>query len=186
MALFSMKARAGIIALVIAAVFSQSPLHAQIAGDFDKALQSQAVTWLQAVQFVLPASGVLPEGSDPAGAFALARENGWIPSGTTPEGTVKLKDLSLLIMKSFQLKGGIFYTIFPNSRYAYREMLYNKLIQGRSDPNMTVPGDYFFYILGRVLDYAGEEESEAEKAWRQSRGAGVSRLRVQDSSAAQG
>jgi len=37
-------------------------------------------------------------------------------------------------------------------------MLYRKLIQGRSDPAMTVSGQRLLQIIARVLNYSGENE----------------------------
>jgi hypothetical protein len=46
------------------------------------------------------------------------------------------------------------YSLFPGPRYAYRELLYLKIIQGRADGNFTVSGDRLLQILGRALQYA--------------------------------
>jgi hypothetical protein len=60
-------------------------------------------------------------------------------------------------MKAFNIKGGIFYTFFPNSRYACRELVYLRIIQGRTDPGGQLDGRTFLQILGRALTYTGEE-----------------------------
>jgi hypothetical protein len=66
-------------------------------------------------------------------------------------------------MAAFGIKGGIMYSLFPGPRYAYRELLHLKLIQGRADENFTLSGERLLQILGRVLQYTGEDRRlEAE------------------------
>jgi hypothetical protein len=70
-------------------------------------------------------------------------------------------------MRSFDLKGGILYTLFPGPRYANREMVYLRLVQGRTDPQRFVDGGTFLQILGRTLTFTGEDAALAgEKARR--------------------
>jgi hypothetical protein len=49
------------------------------------------------------------------------------------------------------------YRLFRNPRYAYREMLYLGIIQGRSYSGMKVTGVDFLRIIDRVLDFSNEE-----------------------------
>jgi hypothetical protein len=60
-------------------------------------------------------------------------------------------------MKAFNLKGGAMYSIFKNPRYAYREMVYKKLIQGQAESTMKVSGARLLQIISSTLKYAGEE-----------------------------
>jgi hypothetical protein len=56
-------------------------------------------------------------------------------------------------MGAFSMKGGLFYALFPGPRYAYRELVHQRLIQERSDPALAVSGERLLRILGRVLDH---------------------------------
>jgi hypothetical protein len=60
-------------------------------------------------------------------------------------------------MKSFEIKGGIFYSLFPLPRYACRELVYLRIIQERTDPGGRIDGRAFLQILGRALTYTGED-----------------------------
>jgi hypothetical protein len=60
-------------------------------------------------------------------------------------------------MKAFDLHGGAMYRISSSPRYAYRELLYLRIIQGASDPSQKVSGERLMRILGRALDHAGGE-----------------------------
>jgi hypothetical protein len=59
-------------------------------------------------------------------------------------------------MKALNIRGGFMYTLFPGSRYGYRELAYRKVIRGRSYSTMTVSGERLLRILSRALDYSGD------------------------------
>jgi outer membrane protein OmpA-like peptidoglycan-associated protein len=85
-------------------------------------------------------------------------EKGWLPKGAAENSPVNLGGLSFLIMQSFSIKGSALFALFPGPRYAYRQLDYLDLIPGLRDPAMKVSGERLVQILGRVLEYRGEEE----------------------------
>jgi hypothetical protein len=85
-------------------------LFAQTASDLEVLLGAGKVTCSQAAYFVLAASNTLSGDRD---AFATARENRWLPGGTEADSFIRLGEAALLIMRSFGLKGGIMYSLFP-------------------------------------------------------------------------
>jgi outer membrane protein OmpA-like peptidoglycan-associated protein len=69
-------------------------------------------------------------------------------------------------MKSFGLKGGLFYSIFKNSHYAYRELVFRQIIPDSADPEQLVTGEEFLQIVNRVLDLQdqnGQPRMETER-----------------------
>jgi hypothetical protein len=128
-------------------------LFAQTAEDLERILDTAEITYTQAAEFVLAAAN-LSSGGD---AFTTARGKRWLPAEVEADGRIRLGELSLLIMKSFGIKGGIFYSLFSLPRYACRELVYARIIQGRSDPGGRLDGSTFLQILGRVLTYTGED-----------------------------
>jgi hypothetical protein len=135
--------------------------NAQTAAELDILLETEQVNATQAARFVMGAAGLLPaELSGTAAeqaAFALALEKGWY-SGS-PGAAARLQDLAFLVMNVFDLKGGIMYSLFHNRRYAYREMVYLKLIQGRAGPDSAVSGVGLLQIINATLSYAGENKN---------------------------
>jgi hypothetical protein len=121
----------------------------------DALLDSPAVTWGQAARLVLAAAG--REGLSEAEAFAALQDK--LPRRAAAAAEINLGGLSLIVMRAFDLSGGL-YRVFPTGRYAYRELTYLGLIQGRADPAMKVPGERLFRILGRVLDHTGADREE--------------------------
>jgi hypothetical protein len=134
-------------------------LPAQTAERLDALLDSAGVCYAEAAMIVLPSAGLAGEDVSPETAFEEARSRGLLPKAAEPGGAVRLGDLAFLIMGAFDMKGGLFYSLFPGPRYAYRELVHRRLIQGRNDPALTVSGERLLRILGRVLDYHHPDRS---------------------------
>jgi len=137
--------------LLIAPVF----VSAQTAAELDTVLGTQNLTCAQAAGFVLAATADTSVKNTSKDAFEQAVAKGWLPQGTKPDENITLERLSFLIMKAFNIKGGIMYTFFPGPRYAFRAMVSRSYIQGAADPDMKVSGDRFLRILGKVLSATG-------------------------------
>jgi hypothetical protein len=137
----------------------------QTAAELERILDTDRVTYTQAAYFAL--ASAVESSPDQAGAFALALERGWLPAKAEPAAPVKLRDVSLLMMKAFNLSGGLMYRLFPGPRYAYREMTRRGFIEGRAYPGLTVSGEHFLQILGNVLSYTGDVELVETEAVRQ-------------------
>jgi len=147
-----------IASLAFLVLLGTAGLHAQTATQIEEILGMQNVNYERAAWLVLEAadlSGPL-EASGMERAFDLARDNGWLPRNARSEDKATLEGVSLLIMRSFNIKGGLFYSLFKNPHYAYRELVYREIIQGRVDPQMAVSGEMLLFIINRVLE--GTEE----------------------------
>jgi len=140
-------------AFILSLLLTPAFLNAQTADMIEQLLQTKTVTCGQAALFVLQAADV-PGSYDRASAeqaFRFAAEKQWLTGKAAPSKNISLKEVSLLIMQAFGIKGGPMYSIFKNPHYAYREMVYQDIIQGRTDPEMAISGDLFLYLVNRVL-----------------------------------
>ena len=135
--------------ILILGIFSM-PLLAQTAARLEILLQKPEITWADAAVFVLEASeqGVY---RNPADAFAFALERNWLPKGVESEETARLNGIALLLMQSFDLEGGIFYSMMKSPHHAYRELVYKRIIRGDSDPHMAVSGEELVLMISRIL-----------------------------------
>ena len=131
----------------------------QSAADMDALLTAQTVSASKAARFVMGAAGYLsPELSGyeaERAAYEIAADKGWIKVDAFDD--ITMKDAAFLIMSALELKGGVMYSLFKNSRYAYREMVYQRLITGQRDQDMVLSGFKFLLILDNSLIYATEE-----------------------------
>jgi hypothetical protein len=144
--------------IVIILFFSPLPLTAQTAAEMDAVMESDAVTYEQAARFVLASAGdaVFPENVVSPDAFNQAKANGWLPASAAAGDPVLLGELSFLLMRAFDLKGGLMYTLLPGPRYAMRSLVNRSFIQAAADPSMTVPGERFLLILGNLIAFRGD------------------------------
>jgi hypothetical protein len=131
----------------------------QTAVELEGLLQAEAVTYTQAAYFTLAsAPGEAP--ATPDAAFAFAVGQGWLAEDVEPDASITLGEASLLMMKAFDLSGGMMYSFIPGPRYAARELSYRGYIQGRSDPSGELSGTWFLQILGRVVESFEEMDIE--------------------------
>jgi hypothetical protein len=129
---------------------------AQTAAELDSLLETSAVSCAQAARFVLASTETADAGIEDAFGEALAKR--WFPQGTKANEKVSMGTLSFLIMRAFNIKGGLMYGLLPGPRYAFRTMVSRSFIQGAADPGMSVSGEKFLHILGNVLTLTGEEQ----------------------------
>jgi hypothetical protein len=120
------------------------------AAEIETLLETKAVTCAQAARFLLEASEIMIT-SDPEAAFRYAQERKWLPKKASPDNEARLDEVSLLIMNSFGFKGGMLYSITKHPLYAYRELKYNNILQGRIYPEMKVSGEQLLFFTGRTL-----------------------------------
>ena len=142
--------------LAIFFLFIPAIAFAQNAAEMDALLEAETVSAAVLARFVLGSADLLdPLLSGPEAekaAYDMAAANGWIK--TPSDESVTLKNAAFIIMQAFGMKGGIMYSLFNNPRYAYREMVYKKIITGHSDQNMKVTGQRFLQILEKAVSYA--------------------------------
>ena len=129
-------------------------LPAQTAADLETVLQAPAITCEQAAWFTLAVALDEPP-ANPQAAFALALERGWLPAGARDTTPITCGGLAYLMMKAFDLTGGMMYRLTGNRRYAYREMKSRGYITGRVYSGLAVSGEQFLQILGNVTDDEG-------------------------------
>jgi outer membrane protein OmpA-like peptidoglycan-associated protein len=141
-----------------ATLFVAQNAAAQTAAELEELLNVKEITWAEAAYFTLASSAqALP--ANGLAAFQSAREQGRLPENAEAHGKARLDGLSLLLMRSFDVPGGLMYGLLHNPRYAYRELKALGFIRGRAYATDTVSGAEFLRILGNLLSYTGETEA---------------------------
>jgi len=121
--------------------------------EIETLLATETLSWAQASRFVLEASDPATAFDDPIAAFNFAVELNWLPRNVGPNDKVRLDGISLLLMQSFGLQGGIFFTLTGSPHFAYRELEHMGILHGRISPRQIVSGETLLYLTGRVLDH---------------------------------
>jgi hypothetical protein len=152
------------LSLSLLFLFCAVLVRGQTAAETERLLDAKEITCADAAWFVLSSAPgdplrdlpwEIPRDRD--AAFSLAMERGWLPKKAESGDGITLGGVSLLIMKTFDIKGGLMYRFFPGPRYAYREMTSQGFIEGRAYPGLKVSGERFLRILGKALSASGTE-----------------------------
>jgi len=139
-----------ILFLTATSVFAQTHRTLSTAQEIEILLNTKTVTYAQAARFVLEAANVLATDNGEE-ALNYAIQQGWLPKNAAAGVPARLDNISLLLMRSFKIKGGIMYTLTKSPHYAFRELAYLNVIQNRSDPSMSVSGEQLLYYVNRIL-----------------------------------
>ncbi len=131
---------------------STIPLSAQSNNLIDNLLSQKEAAFGDTVLLVLTAGRIIPEGSGTDTAMKVLAEKFGKLSGKKADNHITAAEMSFIIMKTFNLKGGIMYMLFPGPRYAYRELVYRKDLSGRGGPYRKVSGDEVLRTLRQVMD----------------------------------
>ena len=152
--------------VVLAGIFIillSAPAHAQTAARLETLLNKTVVSWSDAAVFILEASDAAADGnqqdlSDPLDAFNFAADKKWLPKNAASGDTARLNGVALLLMRSFDLKGGIVYSIAKSPHHAYRELVYKGIIRGGTDPDMPVSGQQLLLMISKLLSVKEKAE----------------------------
>ena len=154
--------RAFILIIVLLLGVILTPAHAQTAAKLEAVFNNPQLNYRDAAIFILEASEKAVF-NDPTEAFQFAMDNKWLPKKAQGADTATLKGISLLFMRSFNMKGGIFFSLFGSPRHAFRELVQMEVIRLNTDPDMAVSGPELLLMLGRLT---GLRELAEEKAAR--------------------
>ncbi|MCF6335422.1 MAG: hypothetical protein L3J12_06750 [Spirochaetales bacterium] len=124
----------------------------------DNLLEEKKADWGKTVYMVFTAADLAEENSEISEIMeSLSRNQLGIDPGS-PEEAITLGKYSFLLMKAFDIPGGLMYKLFPGSRYAVRELSYLNFIDNDKSPYRTLSGEEVLRILGRVLEWKEEQK----------------------------
>lgn len=123
----------------------------------DELLEEEAADFARTTYLVLAAAELIGEEAAPEEALLALAELGWRIEVKEAGEPIKLGEYSFMLMKAFNMQGGLMYRILPGPRYASRELKFLKFISGNQSPHRTLSGEEVLRILGRLLEWKGEE-----------------------------
>jgi len=157
--------------------FAAFTLFAQSAAqEMDALLSKKELTYAEAARFILQAADKYVT-SDTEGAFWYAANRKWLPKDAEPDETALVGGISLLIMNAFDIEGGFMYSVTKSAHYAFRELVYKNIIQGRADRYTKVSGEYLVFIVGRALADSERKAELADKFAEERQNAGQDGIR---------
>jgi len=144
-----MKKAWALLALLAASVL---PAVAQSNQFIDRLLEQPQATFGASAYLVLAASGLVPAEATEQQALTALNEKGWKLKARGADEPIRLGEYCYLIMKAFELKGGLMYRLFPGPRYAVRELAYLGLVHGKAHGGRYPSGQEAVQVLSSFLD----------------------------------
>ncbi|WP_407425056.1 hypothetical protein [Treponema sp.] len=147
-----------ILSGIILALISNFAVFAQSSERVSALLESETATCAQSSYLAAVYAKLIDEQSTDLQAFEALKSNGYFSSDSEADSEVTLSELSFIYMKALNLKGGLFYTLFPSKRYSYKELKAKDVLPKESDPSMKVSGRDTIDIFNACLELTGETE----------------------------
>lgn len=113
-----------------------------------------------AAYLLLTAKGYVPDATAPDVALADLRRRGWTTLQTGD--AVSIETLSWLLVKTFEVSGGLLSAVFPSPRYAYRDLAFYGLINDSRGPGRLISGEELLRTLQKVMDFKTAKSEAAQ------------------------
>lgn len=150
-----MSKRLVTIFVLLSTLLAGGGLFAQANELVDEILAQKPVQFGYAAYLVLTASGKIPETATIEEASTYALDQKWGLRTMKVDDPMTFDQLSLMIMKSLDLPGGLLYSIFGGTRYALRELTFLKIAAKPNWPDKPVAGDEAMRMLTKAMDIKG-------------------------------
>lgn len=115
-------------------------------------LESTSITYGQAAYFAATNLSLIPDES----SYELASEEivkaKLINTIDDYNAPISMAEFSMLCMKTWDFKGGLFYSIFKNPRYAFKEMQSKGIIPNDFDPSQSVTGIFALNTFTKCIE----------------------------------
>ena len=147
-------------ALVIGALFADTVGWSQSNEILDSLIAQDRATLGPAAYLALTAAGLVDVDASVEDAVSDLRSRPWGFAEATAEDPVTLGSLGYLVMRAFELKGGVLYSIFGGRRYAARELVYRGWVPGSSAAGRPLSGREVTHVVGKVLESLGQRVEE--------------------------
>lgn len=122
------------------AFFASSAMFAQSAAKLSEIISTEKATCAQVSYLAAAYTNRITEDDTPQKAFEALSNDGCLPQHLSEDSEVSLGDVSYIFTKSLGISGGLFYTLFPSKRYAFKELKAKKILPQEADPSMAVSG----------------------------------------------
>jgi hypothetical protein len=139
-----------LLVLVLVPVFTwAAPPEATDQATIDEILGPAPLDFPHAAWLVGRAAGTFDESVDVATASARAQALGW----GSADSALTLAGYSQVLVKGLGLPTGLVYGWFPGPRYAYRELVFRRIVPGSLDSDSPVSGETALRYLQATQDW---------------------------------
>lgn len=133
------------------------PVGAQSNDMLDQILAESELSYGSAAWLALRATDRIADSATGGESVAGLEALGYGIAHRAPDEAISLGEYSFLLMRLLDLEGGILYRLMPGPRYATRELVAGRVVQGNAYSSMALSGERSVRILARAIAYRDGE-----------------------------
>lgn len=133
-------------------------LSAQSSEEISAILQAEKATASQVSYLPALYAERITENDNEDAAFKVLQEEGLFAQNVSEDSVVTLAQVCYVYAKTLNIKGGLFYSLFPSPRYAFKEFKARGIIPSTIDPSTTISGRDSLNLFNSCLELLGELE----------------------------
>ena len=137
---------------ILIALFASFPFFSQSSEQISAIIESEKLTCSQAAYLPAVYANLISESDSESQAFDALKNEGCFSDNDSADSEVSLSKACGILVKALGIKGGLFYTIFQNDRYAYKELKARSIIPQTADPSEKLSGRDFLDLFNACLE----------------------------------
>jgi hypothetical protein len=127
-------------------------IYTQDASYLSDIIESDAISWEQASFLILAGGDFLPEDIKPRDAWDELLSTYWFSNVPERESRITVAEFCGIATKTLDYKGGLFYSLFKNNRYAFRDLRFKAIVPAHLDPQAKLKGLDALSITERLME----------------------------------
>ena len=129
---------------------------AQSADKISEIIESTNVNYGQISYLAAIHAGLADETANQQQCLNTLEEKGFVQKGHSDTEQIPLEQVAFICAKTWNVKGGIFYSIFKNPRYSLKQLKADGVIPENSDPSKKLSGFEALNIISACIEQYGE------------------------------
>lgn len=138
--------------------FVALPMFSQSSEEVSAILESEKATIAQISYLPAVYANLISEDDSEAQAVEALKNKGFLNASVNADSEATLAQAAGILVKSLEIKGGLFYTIFKNDRYAFKELKAQGILPQSADPQDSFSGRDFLDLFSSVIEIAEEAQ----------------------------
>jgi hypothetical protein len=127
-------------------------IYTQDASYLSDIIESDAISWEQASFLILSGGEILPEDVAPRDAWDELLSTYWFSNVPERGSHITVAEFCGMATKTLDYKGGLFYSLFKNDRYAFRDLRFKAIVPAHLDPQAKLKGLDALSITERLIE----------------------------------
>lgn len=124
----------------------------QSADMVSKMIESESVTYEDVAYFCATNLGLANDNTSPEDALVALCDAKIYSMPKNPKVNITYEAVANMCMKTWGIKGGLFYTITKSNRYAFKELQYLGFISSSENPKKNISGRDVLNLITRCME----------------------------------